>query len=173
MAKKSDPRPGTLRVDITPENPRYWRPNVACDIVLLSLDSKDKLHVLLIKRGKEPYENHWALPGGFLDEKDQSLDAGALRELQEETGVCGVKLRQFWSVGNPYRDPRGYSVSICYLGMVYGVDFNDAKGMDDAKDAKWFKLSNLPLLAFDHADVIDKAKKTLYEWTNGRVGKFI
>lgn len=164
---------GNLGIEIPPQPPKYFKPNVTVDIVLLSLDEKDKLRILLIKRGNDPYKDYWALPGGFVDKEDASLDAAALRELREETGVVGVKLRQFRTFGNPHRDPRGYTISVAYLGMVYGVDLTKAVGMDDAKAAKWFKLSDLPLLAFDHADEIDIARKTLYEWTNGRAGRFI
>jgi len=148
---------------------KYFKPNVAADIVLFGLN-KDKLNVLLIKRKNEPFADSWALPGGHIESTDMSVDHTALRELAEETSVSGVKLRQFHTFSGPDRDPRGYSISIGYIGVIYETP--KIKGHDDAKDAKWFRLDNLPKLAFDHAYIIESAHRYLSEWTNSRANLF-
>lgn len=161
----------TLIVEMSPMIPKHFKPHAAADIVLYGLDNKDKLNILLIKRKYDPFANHWALPGGHVDENDQSIDHTALRELAEETGISGVKLRQFHTFGSPHRDPRGYAITTGYIGIMY--DMPKVRGFDDAKSAKWFRLSDLPLLAFDHADIITTSKRYLYDWTNGRINVFV
>jgi 8-oxo-dGTP diphosphatase len=69
-----------------------------------------QLHVLLIQRGHEPFAGQWALPGGFVD-MEEPLEAAARRELQEETGVTDVPLREVGMAGKPGRDPRGRTIS--------------------------------------------------------------
>lgn len=122
---------------------------VTVDVVLCK-SSK----ILLIKRLKEPFKDCWALPGGFVDENEDLEDA-AKRELLEETSIKIDKLEQIGAFGKPFRDPRHHTISIAYYGTV--SDDTIAIAGDDAKEAYWFSINDLPELAFDHEEIIDKA----------------
>jgi 8-oxo-dGTP diphosphatase len=134
----------------------YPRPAVTVDIIVLN---KEYSSILLIKRNNPPFINLWALPGGFVDENEPLINA-AHRELDEETSISNIELKQFHTFGNPGRDPRGHTVSIVYWGVLSNSNY-DIKAGDDASDAQWFKISELLLLAFDHAEVIEYAFKTI------------
>lgn len=113
-----------------------------------------KTTILLIKRLKDPYKDCWALPGGFVDE-NEDLEEAAKRELGEETQVKVAKLDQIGAFGKPYRDPRSHTVSVAYFGEV--AENTIAIAADDAKEAYWFPINDLPQLAFDHNEIIEKA----------------
>jgi len=132
----------------------YPRPAVTVDIIILRMAGDDP-EVLMIKRLNEPFKGKWALPGGFIDE-DESLESAASRELQEETGLKGLVLTQMHSFGDPGRDPRGHTVSVAYVGYLpLGAE---PKAGDDAAETGWFKLNELPELAFDHKLIIEMAE---------------
>lgn len=120
--------------------------------------NEDLLKILLIRRKKEPFKNQWALPGGFL-EKNETLEEAAIRELEEETGLKVEKLQQVKAFGDPGRDPRGRTISIVFLGKIDKEI--QVHGNDDAKDAKWFDMNDLPDLAFDHLEIILEASSLL------------
>src|SRR5208283_1775983 len=86
------------------------------DIVLFTIRDR-QLHVLLIRRLAKPFENRYALPGGFVLEQE-SLDDAASRELREETGVDKVYLEQLYTFGEPKRDPRGRVVTVAYYALA-------------------------------------------------------
>ena len=118
--------------------------------------------MLLIQRKHPPFEGRWALPGGFVDPHEPLADA-ASRELQEETGIEPAHLEQLHTFGDPGRDPRGWTVSVVYLAVL---DEGEAQVLrphagDDAADVGWFDLLAPPPLAFDHADILAHARKTL------------
>lgn len=113
--------------------------------------------MLLIQRDKPPYERKWAFPGGFMD-MDETLEEAAHRELHEETGLRDTKLVQMCTVSKLGRDPRGRTITTVYFGIV-NQHKQQATGMDDARDAQWFAISDLPPLAFDHDDIIEMAKQ--------------
>jgi 8-oxo-dGTP diphosphatase len=117
------------------------RPMVTVDAVVF-FKGKDKTKLLLIKRGKEPFRGRWVFPGGFL-EPDEELADGAARELVEETGLVGVELEQMHTFGTCGRDPR-------------------VKAGDDAAEAGWFDIDQLPELAFDHNEMAKMAIKKMY-----------
>jgi len=131
----------------------YPRPAVTADIALFR-GQEDSLEILLIQRKKDPFEGYWALPGGFVDENERLQDAAA-RELMEETSLQARKLEQFGAFGDPGRDPRGHTVSIGFFGEVRGKGTGAAG--DDAADIRWFPVSRLPKLAFDHKKVVQQA----------------
>lgn len=130
----------------------YPRPAVAVDIAVLQWQ-QDHLAILLIRRANEPFAGQWALPGGFVD-IDEPLDHAAQRELQEETGVSDVPVREFGTSGTPGRDPRGRTISILYYAIVPAGRSVTVQHGDDAADARWFDLRALPPLAFDHPQVL-------------------
>ena len=113
--------------------------------------------ILLIRRKNPPFENQWALPGGFVDQ-DEDLEPAAQRELAEETGITGLKLTQLQTFGKPGRDPRGHTVSIVYLSVL-DTEPDGLRAGSDAAEARWFNTDALPTLAFDHANVISVALK--------------
>jgi 8-oxo-dGTP diphosphatase len=106
-----------------------------------------------------PFAGTWALPGGFVNEGEQ-LHEAAIRELTEETSVVIADLEQLYTAGSPGRDPRGWTVSVVFLARVAGKR-PKAKAGDDAAAAKWFPLDDLPILAFDHAMLLERAKTRL------------
>ncbi|MES9964993.1 MAG: NUDIX domain-containing protein [Candidatus Sedimenticola sp. 20ELBAFRAG] len=136
----------------------YPHPAVTTDVVVFTI-REQRLQLLLVKRGSEPFKGNWALPGGFVD-IDEDLEACAKRELQEETGVSGVYLEQLYTFGKPDRDPRERVISIAYYALVASEKL-ELRAASDATDAAWFPLEQLPELAFDHNRVIEIAHERL------------
>jgi 8-oxo-dGTP diphosphatase len=105
--------------------------------------------IVLVKRKNPPHG--WALPGGFVD-YGETLEACAVREAKEETGLDISLIRQFHSYSDPCRDPRHHTVTTVFLARADG----EPRGGDDAAEAAIFARHNLPSpLAFDHADILN------------------
>lgn len=135
---------------------KYPRPAVTVDAVLYNLEG-EQLFILLIKRKQDPYGNHWALPGGFMD-IDETPETAVERELKEETGLETSGFVQIGAFGALDRDPRHRTISIAFLSLLKG-QLPEVKGADDAVEAQWFKVKELPdALAFDHEHVINSSK---------------
>ncbi len=130
----------------------YPRPALTADCVVICTCHNQK-YVLLIQRGKEPFKHQWAFPGGFV-EIDEDLQTTACRELEEETGLKEFPLHQFKTYGAVHRDPRGRVVSVVYFGKMEADELPMVEGKDDALVAQWFKIEELPHLAFDHNKII-------------------
>jgi len=130
----------------------YPRPMLTVDVVVLT--DAPVPHVLLIQRGYPPFAGDWALPGGYVEEGEQIARA-APRELAEETGLDLRSLRLLGVYDTPGRDPRGWTVSVTYLGTLSTQA--PVTGGDDAREARWFSADALPELAFDHATIIGDA----------------
>ena len=141
---------------------------VTCDLVVLSVRAQ-ALHVLLVKRAKEPYAGRPALPGGFV-EIDENLEDAAYRELAEEAGVGrdDVILEQLAAYGAPDRDPRFRVVTVAWLAL--GADLPEPTAASDAAEAWWMPVaealgSGSGSLAFDHdrilADGVERARAKL------------
>lgn len=138
---------------------QYPKPSVTVDCVVFGLDNAQKLKVLLIQRGVAPYENSWALPGGFV-RVDESIEVAAARELKEETGIDKIFLEQLYTFGEVDRDPRDRIITVAYYALInIGEYIIQAK--TDAKNAQWFSVEELPDLAFDHRKILDVAKLRL------------
>ncbi len=136
---------------------KYPRPMVTVDAVVFGRSADSTYEVLLIERGGYPFKGKWALPGGFIG-MDETLDESVARELKEETGIESLTLQQFYTFGNPGRDPRGRNITVAFWGEELKSRLNPKAG-SDAKSFKWFDINNLPPLAFDHSEVIAKAIK--------------
>jgi 8-oxo-dGTP diphosphatase len=135
------------------------RPMVTVDAAVFRISS-GKISLLLINRKNEPYKGQWAIPGGFVD-MDEELEDAVVRELAEETGLTGVPLEQMHTFGTIGRDPRGRQITIVFMGVA-NEQQTAIKAGDDAAQAKWFDIENLPdNLAFDHDRVIKFAIEKL------------
>ena len=136
----------------------YPRPMLTVDVAPLRVQ-RGRLELLLIRRDKEPFPGHWALPGGFVEE-NEPLATAARRELWEETRLEPLLLQQVGAFGDPGRDPRGWSVTVAYLALV-GPGANRAVAGDDAAAVAWHPVARLPPLAFDHEQIVAQAVETL------------
>ena len=123
------------------------KPSIAVDGVLIKEDK-----ILLIRRKNEPFKGKWALPGGFV-EYGETVEEAVLREFEEEVGLKARIKKLLGVYSKPDRDPRGHVISIVFLLDAEG----EAKAGDDAADARFFPLDNLPPLAFDHEEIIRDA----------------
>ena len=129
------------------------RPGVGVDNVIL-VGTK----VLLIKRGQDPFEGYWALPGGFVNE-NEPVEIAARRELAEESHCTFVGEPVLIGVfSGPGRDPRGWMISVSFGIQLDELDLSTLAAGDDAKEVGLFELNELPPLAFDHAQIVAAAR---------------
>lgn len=115
-----------------------------------------QVQVLLVQRGVNPFKGHWALPGGVI-EMEETLQESAARELKEETGLEIRGLEQLRTYGDPQRDPRGRVVTVAFTVLLDQGSENQPRSGSDARDARWFPVTDLPELAFDHQQILQDA----------------
>lgn len=137
---------------------KYPHPAVTADNIVFGFDGKD-LNVLLIKRNFEPCKDCWAFPGGFMN-IDETIEQCALRELEEETNLKVEYLEQLKVFSTVDRDPRERVITVAFFTLIKK---KEVKGADDAKEARWFKLNDIPSLAFDHDHILNVALNRLKE----------
>jgi 8-oxo-dGTP diphosphatase len=123
----------------------------AVDAVVIDNDK-----ILLVKRKFEPYKGMWATPGGFVDD-NESVEQAVVREALEETGIKVNIVRVIGVYSDPARDTRR-TISVAFIAKPTS---KKAVGGDDAAEARWFKLDELPPLAFDHAKIVEDARRML------------
>ncbi len=136
----------------------YPRAAMTADNVILGFDGQS-LRVLLVRRAQEPFAQSWALPGGFLH-MEETVEDCARRELQEETGVQQVELYPVGVFSQVDRDPRGRVITFAYYALIGQSSIHAG---DDASEARWFTIHQLPTLAFDHQQIIQAALQRLRE----------
>ena len=138
-----------------PHTYEYPRPALTVDCIVFGLDAQQELKVMLIQRNIPPFQGKWAIPSGFV-KLDETLEAAALRELQEETGIHNVFLEQLYTFGDLARDPRDRTVTVAYYALI-NLTEQEIKATADARAAAWFALSEIPQLAFDHDQILQIA----------------
>jgi len=137
----------------------YPRPAVTADVAVLRLEELPE--ILLIQRKDPPFQEKWALPGGFL-EMEETLEETARRELMEETGIRAAELIRFDTYDKPERDPRGRTITQVFI-MIWKAEMGIPKAGSDAANLQWFGLHLLPELAFDHKEIVGDVIRMIKE----------
>jgi 8-oxo-dGTP diphosphatase len=145
---------------------KYPHPALTVDAMVFTFD-QGLIKVLLIRRADEPFKDAWAFPGGFVNE-NETVESAVTRELLEETGVRNIRLHQFYTASAPGRDPRGWTVSVIFQGMI-PIKNVKTKAGDDAKEVTWHPIYQPPGLAFDHDKILERGinqiiKKMRFVW---------
>jgi len=143
---------------------KYAYPHMAVTVdIVVFAEFGMATKALLIRRGKPPFEGSWAFPGGFVDMQETIIEA-AERELAEETGAKGLALNYLGYFDSIDRDPRERTLSIAFWSIGNAAELN-IRAADDASDANWFAINELPSLAFDHQDIMNAAVSELQKVT--------
>lgn len=131
------------------DDSKYDKPSVTADLNVFSIFEEQtdnyrklttkKLKILLIRRGRYPFKDMFALPGGFV-RKQETVDQAAFRELKEETGIECTFLQQLRTFSEPDRDPRRWVITCAYMALIDGKNYSIVGG-DDATEALWFDVS--------------------------------
>ena len=130
---------------------------LAVDCIIFGFDNDD-LKILLIKRDFLPEKGKWSLIGGFLKKKE-TLDEAAIRILNRLTGVHDIYMEQFHAYSEINRDPVERTISVSYFALINIENHN--KDSIENYNAKWFSLSKVPKLIFDHNEMLAKAIRRL------------
>ena len=146
--------------------------NYATDILIYTIDSrknnntrelpKKHFSILLVKRDKEPFKDMWCLPGGYVQENENSFD-GALRVLKKETNITDTYVEQLEIFDDVKRDPRNRTISTAYLSLIDKSKIKD----ELSTNTKWFDIEinendneiNIKLL--NEEELFIKVKKIL------------
>lgn len=132
---------------------------VAVDAIVFGYQN-NQLYVLLIQQKFGSEESYWALPGGLV-QNNESLQNAVKRELKEETNISVNFFEQLFTFGDDvFRDPRNRVISVAYFALVDSSKLI-VKADSDADNAQWFKIDEIPKLAFDHTIILAKALERL------------
>src|SRR5207249_45975 len=129
----------------------------AIDCIIFGFDGQE-LKILLIKRGFEPKRGQWSLMGGFI-KKNEGLEEGAVRILNQLTGLEGIYLEQLYAFGEPGRDPIERTISVAYFALIDIHQYENQLSRE--YHAEWFNLTKFPRLIFDHNNMVEMAKEKL------------
>ena len=135
---------------------------ITTDVVIFTIKD-NKLQVLLVKRGNEPFKGRWAIPGGFI-RLSENLDNAALRILKEKTNVDNIYLEQLYTFGDPLRYPSSRVITCAYFALIRSDDIK--LSFDNSQritEVQWHEVYNLPTLAFDHKEIIEYSVKRMRE----------
>lgn len=135
---------------------------LAVDCIIFGFDDED-LKVLLIQRDFEPEKGKWSLMGGFL-KQNETLDDAASRILYRLTGMHDIYMEQLYAFSEVDRDPVARTISTSYYAII-NIEKHNEK-LIESHNAKWFSLSKVPNLIFDHNEMLDKAIKRLRRRTS-------
>jgi 8-oxo-dGTP diphosphatase len=127
------------------------RPAVTVDVVTLTIIEGD-LHVLLEQRRDEPFANRWVIPGRFIGQ-EEGLEAAARTELIESAHIDNIYLEQLYTFGDPHRDPRLRVITVVYYALVDAARLSYTT-QHGTGTLQWYPMSDLPLLGFDHAQIL-------------------
>ena len=118
--------------------------------------------ILLIQRKNPPFQHHWALPEGFV-EQDETLEQTALRQLNENTGIKlnDIPIFQIGAYGHPKRDPRFRIITIAFTVILPEELLTQIKSGGEAAIVRWIDVENIPKLAFDHDEILNDARQFL------------
>jgi len=131
---------------------------VAVDTVLFAIH-ETRLQTYLVELRRGPSRGRWAFPGGLV-RRGEMLDDAARRELHESTGLRGTYLEQLFTFGDPSRDPRAHVVSVAYMALIPSADAVKAP-CDKYANGRWYEVTRLPELAYDHSLIAAYALKRL------------
>lgn len=129
----------------------FFKSVFSIDNVIFGFDDSD-LKVLLVKRGEEPFKDHWALPGDLVHPTENLQDA-AERVLRELTGISDVYLEQVHTFGDVNRHPLGRVITIAYYSLVTVANFQVVPS-SWAETAQWHSVSQVSGLGFDHDEIL-------------------
>lgn len=132
--------------------------SITIDCVIFGFD-KGVLEVLLVQHGEGIRKGEWGLPGGWIREKE-SIDNAAHRLLEDLTGLKNMYLEQLKAFGEPNRFPLGRVITIGYFALIKLEDYHLQPGFT-ASDAKWYKITEIPKLIYDHNEILNYSLEQL------------
>jgi ADP-ribose pyrophosphatase YjhB (NUDIX family) len=135
---------------------------LSLDCIIFGFDDED-LKVLLVKRDFEPEKGKWSLLGGFL-KQNETLDDAAARILFRLTGMHDIYMEQLYAFSEVDRDPVARTISTAYFAIINIEKHNE--DLIENFNAKWFSLSKVPKLIFDHDEMLAKAVRRLRRRTS-------
>ena len=140
-------------------NPLYKRQGLHVITAIFTVD-KGVVKVLLIRRKNEPYKNMWALVGGALY-NNETLLVGAKREIKEKVGIENIDLYTAGIFDKIDRSPVMRMIAIAYIGVIDRYRVKILTKTLKTDDAKWFDISDIPKLAYDHNDILNSCLEEL------------
>jgi 8-oxo-dGTP diphosphatase len=132
--------------------------NISIDCVVFGFE-QSVLEILLIKRAANPHKGNWALPGGFI-KKEELVEDAAKRILKVTTGVSDIYLEEVAVFDQTDRFPLWRVFTIGHFALISPEHYKLTTGIDST-DVKWFEVSKLPELHFDHKHIIEVALRKL------------
>jgi len=140
-------------------NPLYKNQGIHVIASIFTVE-KGVIKVLLVKRNNEPFKNKWSLVGGALY-NNETLKEGIEREIKEKTGIENINIYFSNVFSEVKRSPVKRMIAISYIGIIDSHKVSILKKTLKTTDADWFKISEIPDLAYDHNEIIKEGIKTL------------